>query len=437
MAVFLDEAKINVRGGNGGNGAVAFFRLKSRGKKIPSGGSGGSGGDVILKATANKTTLYGFRKKVHFRAEDGGSGSEKNKSGKDGSGLIIYVPVGTIVRDSSSRILADLSEEGDEISVAGGGIGGRGNAAFVSQKRRFPSFCEKGEPTEERWINLELRLLADVGLVGFPNAGKSTIISRISAAKPKIADYPFTTIVPHLGVVAFGEEYFVAADIPGIIEGAHKGSGLGDRFLRHITRSSLLVMVLDGQILIGPDGEGSLVESYNILRRELKLYNVEVYKKDYIIVINKTDLIADRSILKKVSASLSKSGRKVVPVSAATGEGIDMLVACLSSKVRENRERLSAKGADIKDKKKKRIYGVPAGEAEDRKMIIKKSPEGFIVKNRELEKMVAMTDLENEEALDYLKNRLKKMKIGERLTGLGIEEGSTVIIGSLVFELVE
>ncbi len=437
MAVFLDEAKINAKAGNGGNGAVAFFRLKGRGKKKPSGGNGGRGGDVILKATANKTTLYGFRKKVHFRAENGESGSEKNKSGSDGNNLLIYVPVGTIVRDDSNRILADLSEEGEEVTVARGGIGGRGNASFVSQERRFPSFCEKGEPTEERWINLELRLLADVGLVGFPNAGKSTIISRISAAKPKIADYPFTTLIPHLGVVAFDDENFVVADIPGIIEGAHKNSGLGYRFLRHITRSFVLAMILDGERLIGPDGEESLVESYNILRRELKLYNIEVYKKDYIIVINKIDLLTDRGILEKASAGLSKNGMKVIPVSAVTGEGIGTLVACLSGKIRENRERLSAEGSKGKDKKKKRIYGLSAGEEEDRKIVIKKSPGGFIINNRELERIVAMTDLKNEEALDYLKQRLKKMKIGEKLSSLGIKEGSTVIIGSLVFELVE
>jgi len=432
MAVFLDEAKINAKAGNGGNGAVAFFRLKGRGKKKPSGGNGGRGGDVILKATANKTTLYGFRKKVHFRAENGESGSEKNKSGSDGSDLLIYVPVGTIVRDDSNRILADLSEEGDEVTVAKGGMGGRGNASFVSQERRFPSFCEKGEPTEERWINLELRLLADVGLVGFPNAGKSTIISRISAAKPKIADYPFTTLIPHLGVVAFDDENFVVADIPGIIEGAHKNSGLGYRFLRHITRSFVLAMILDGERLIGPDGEESLVESYNILRRELKLYNIEVYKKDYIIVINKIDLLTDRGILEKASAGLSKNGMKVIPVSAVTGEGIGTLVACLSGRIRENRERLSAEGSKGKDKKKKRIYGLSAGEEEDRKIVIKKSPGGFIINNRELERIVAMTDLKNEEALDYLKQRLKKMKIGEKLSSLGIKEGSTVIIGSLV-----
>ncbi len=437
MAVFLDEAKINVKAGNGGNGAVAFFRLRSRGKKKPSGGNGGRGGDVILKATANETTLYGFRKKVHFRAEDGESGSEKNRIGKDGSDLYIHVPVGTVVRDISSRVLADLSEEGKEVVVAKGGMGGRGNASFVSQERRFPAFCEKGEPTEEMWINLELRLLADVGLVGFPNAGKSTIISRISAAKPKIADYPFTTLVPHLGVVAFDDENFVVADIPGIIEGAHKGSGLGYRFLRHITRSFLLVMVLDGEKLIGPDGKESLVESYNILRKELKLYNIEVYKKDYIIVINKIDLLTDRGILEKSLASLSKTSSKVIPVSAITGEGINALVTCLSGKVRENRVNLSAEGSAGKDKKKKKIYGLPAGEEEGRKIIIKKGPEGFVIRNRELERMVAMTDIENEEALGYLKQRFKKMKIGEKLASLGIEEGSTVIIGNLVFELIE
>ena len=255
MAVFLDEAKINIKAGNGGNGIATFFHLKTGGKKIASGGNGGKGGDVIIRATDNITTLYGFKKKVHFKAENGHIGGNNNKTGGEGDDLVIPVPVGTVIKDDDNSLLADLYCEGDEVIVARGGIGGRGNASFTSQKRRFPAFCEKGEITEDSWINLELRLLADVALVGFPNSGKSTIISKISAARPKIADYPFTTLVPHLGVVTFNDESFVVADIPGVIEGAHEGIGLGHRFLRHITRSAILVMVLDGQKLLEPEGE--------------------------------------------------------------------------------------------------------------------------------------------------------------------------------------
>ncbi len=437
MAVFLDEAKINVKAGDGGNGIATFFNLKSGGKKIASGGNGGKGGDVIIKASDNITTLYGFKKKVHLKAENGKAGSSNNKSGKDGQDLMVPVPAGTIITDSGNNMVADLSSVGDEVLISRGGIGGRGNASFTSQSRRFPSFYEKGETTEESWINMELRLVADVALVGFPNAGKSTIISKISAARPKISDYPFTTLVPTLGVVTFDDENFVVADIPGVIEGAHKGTGLGHRFLRHITRSAVLAMVLDGQRLIEPDGEDLLSESYDVLRKEIKLYNIEVYKKDFVIIINKADLIPDKDMLKKVSDRLSKGGKKVITISAVTGEGINSLVADLYVRVKENRERLPAIDAIQKEKKKEKIYTISGDVLKDRKIRIEKSSDGFVVKNKRLERMVAMTDLENEEALDYLRYRLKKMKIGDRLKELGIDEGSTVIIGNLVFELVD
>jgi GTP-binding protein len=435
MAVFLDEAKINIKAGNGGSGIATFFHLKAGGKKVASGGNGGKGGDVIIRASANVTTLYGFKKKVHFKAENGCTGGTNNKAGRDGDDMVIPVPVGTIVKDTKNRLLADLSSEGDEVVLARGGVGGRGNSSFTSQKRRFPAFCEKGEETEESWINLELRLLADVALVGFPNSGKSTIISRISAARPKIADYPFTTLVPQLGVVTFDDEDFVVADIPGVIEGAHDGVGLGHRFLRHITRSAVLVMVLDGQKLLEPDGDKLLRQSYEILRKELKLYDEEVYEKDFIIAVNKTDLIPDNAILEKVRVNLSKNGKDVFLISAATGDGIKDFIAGLYYKVSQSRK--DARSLGIKEKKTEKIYTVSGEEMEKRKISIEKTEEGYIVRNKQLERMVAMTDLENEEALDYLMNRLKKMKVGDRLKSLGIDEGSTVIIGKLVFDLVD
>ena len=437
MAVFLDEAKINVKAGNGGNGMATFFHLKAGGKKIASGGNGGRGGDVIIRASDNITTLYGFRKKVHFKAENGEAGGSNNRAGRDGSDLVIPVPVGTIIKDHKNNPMADLSSDGDQIVVARGGMGGRGNASFTSQSRRFPSFCETGEVTEESWINLELRLLADVALVGFPNAGKSTIISRISAARPRIADYPFTTLVPHLGVVTYDDEDFVVADIPGVIEGAHQGTGLGHRFLRHITRSAVLVMVLDGQLLLEPGGGKNLLGSYHILRNELKLYDAGVYNKDFVIVINKTDLVSDVDELEKARTTLSRGGKEVLGISAVTGEGIRDLIAVLYHRVKENREISRAPGPAKAAEDKERTYTVPGGELEERKIRVEKTSGGFIVRNRQLERMVAMTDLENEEALDYLRYRLKKMRVGDRLKELGIEEGSTVIIGNLVFDLVD
>ncbi|MBN2072362.1 MAG: 50S ribosome-binding GTPase, partial [Actinobacteria bacterium] len=224
MASFLDEAKINIKAGCGGRGALAFFHLKGGGKKkIACGGDGGRGGNVIIRSYAGISTLYGFKKKVHFKAEDGGHGMPNNRSGRNGNDLVIKVPVGTVVRDDEGNRMADLDHEGSQAVVAAGGIGGRGNAFFISQSRRFPGFAEKGEETRERWISLELRLMSDAALVGFPNAGKSTIISKISAARPKIADYPFTTLVPNLGVVVYDDDDFVVADIPGLMEGAHTG----------------------------------------------------------------------------------------------------------------------------------------------------------------------------------------------------------------------
>jgi len=437
MAIFLDEAQINIKAGNGGNGMATFFNLKTGGKKVANGGNGGKGGDIVIKANAHINTLYGFKKKIHFKAEDGKSGSTNNRSGREGQDLIIDVPVGTIVKDHARKVIADLSVDGDSVLMARGGIGGRGNASFTSQSRRFPSFAEKGETTKESWITLELRILADVALVGFPNAGKSTIVSRISAAKPKIADYPFTTLTPHLGVVPVGDEDFVVADIPGLIEGAHTGTGLGDRFLRHITRSAVLAMVLDGQRLLEPDGVSELIKTYDVLRKEIRLYNTEVYNKDFVIIINKSDLLEDRKLTREAAKRLGKEEKEIFIISAATGEGLDNLVAGLYKRIEAIREDAGLADTGAGEDKKIKIYEIPKETVEDRKIEIIKGHNGYVVKNRRLERMVAMTDLENREALDYLKYRLKKMRVGDRLKQLGIDEGSTVIIGNLVFDLID
>ncbi len=437
MAIFLDEAQINMKAGNGGSGMATFFHLKTGGKKVANGGNGGKGGDIVIKANVNINTLYGFKKKIHFKAENGKSGSANNRSGRDGRDLIIDVPVGTMVRDHTRKMIADLSTEGDSVLIARGGMGGRGNASFTSQSRRFPAFAEKGEITDGSWIALELRVLADVALVGFPNAGKSTIVSRISAAKPKIADYPFTTLTPHLGVVPIGDEDFVVADIPGLIEGAHSGTGLGDRFLRHITRSALLAMVLDGQKLLEPDGVKELIKTYDVLRKEIRLYNTEVYNKDFVIIINKSDLLEDRKLVRVASKKLGKEKKEVFIISAATGEGLDDLVSGLYKRVEVIREDAGLADTGAGEDKKIRIYEISKETIEDRKIEIIKRHDGYVVKNKRLERMVAMTDLENREALDYLKYRLKKMRVGDRLKQMGIDEGSTVIIGNLVFDLVD
>ena len=435
--MFLDEAKINIKAGDGGNGMISFFYLRGSRKKIASGGSGGKGGNVIIRASSNVNTLYGFKKKVHFKAQNGQNGMSNTKSGKNGEEIVIEVPVGTMIKDRE-LVIADLKGEGSEIVIAEGGIGGRGNASFTSQERRFPGFAEKGETIDERWIELELRLIADASLVGFPNAGKSTIISSISAARPKIADYPFTTLVPSLGVVSFRDDAFVVADIPGIIEGAHQGTGLGDKFLRHIMRSKVLVIVLDGQQVIYEGKISSLMDTFQIIRKELKLYDLNLFKKDYLIVINKTDLFPDKTELDIAAKKLAKkSGKPVLIISAITQEGLDNLRANLYEKINNIRVRQREENAKPDGKIDFRSYTIENTKLNEDKIDVLKEGSEFIIKCKRLERMVAMTDLENEEALDYLKYKLKKMKIGDRLKKMGINEGATVIIGKLVFELID
>lgn len=450
-SLFLDEAKINIKAGDGGAGIVSFFVLKGSHKKIASGGSGGKGGDVVFKATSSMSTLYSFKKKIHFKAENGQQGMPNNRQGRRGKDCIIYVPVGTIIR-YEGIICADLNYEGAEYVAAIGGIGGRGNASFVSQQRRFPGFAEKGEKVSDKWVELELRVLADIALVGFPNVGKSTIISKISASKPKIADYPFTTLVPNLGVVTFNEDSFVVADVPGLIEGAHKGVGLGDKFLRHVLRSKLIVFVLDASILL-IKGKDEFLNTFNILRSELKLYNESLYKKPFFIVINKTDLISmqdlklNNELEKAIKKLKSKSTNEVLLISAVTGKGVVELVKLMHEKLSAVRESQIRTEEVKEDYSPFKVYSVD--NIEDfvksgfnlknkfnlKELQIVKSENEYIVKDKELERLVSMTDLENEEALDYLKDRLKKMGIGDKLKKMGVPIGSTVIIGDLVFEL--
>jgi GTPase len=433
--MFLDEVKINIKAGDGGNGMASFHYLKGSRKKIASGGNGGKGGNVIIRASSHINTLYSFKKKIHFKAPNGQSGLSNKKNGKNGEDIIIHVPVGTIIKDKE-KVIADLNNEGSEVLIAEGGIGGRGNSSFVSQERRFPNFAEKGEKVKERWINLELRLIADAALIGFPNTGKSTLISRISAARPKIADYPFTTLTPILGVVSIDDDAFVVADIPGIIEGAHDDTGLGDKFLRHIMRSKVLVIMLDGQQLF--EGKDKLIDTFEIIRMEIKMYDSSLFKKDYLVVINKIDLFSDRLELEKAKKILAKKCKKqVYLISAITGEGLPVFIRALHEKILSSREL----EIELKEKagvdKRFKIYDIDKKTLEDEKIEIIKDSGEYIIKNKKLERMVAMTDLENEEALDYLKYKLKKMKIGDRLKLLGIKEGSTVIIDNLVFELKE
>jgi GTP-binding protein len=331
---FIDEAVITVQSGDGGNGCVSFRREKYVPRGGPDGGDGGKGGDVVLVSSSDRRTLYPFRFQREFRAERGAAGQGRQKTGKSGSDVLIEVPPGTLIRDAGTgEVVKDFSKPGETFIVARGGRGGKGNTHFKSSTHRTPRFSQPGEPGEIRRLKLELKLLADVGIVGLPNAGKSTLISVISAVKPKIADYPFTTLVPNLGVVKAGErEPFVVADIPGLIEGAHQGAGLGIRFLRHVERTRILVHLIDAA---GIDPQKPLA-AYDAVNAELALYSPSLARKPRIIALNKLDLPVAEERARAFKRALKKR-QKVHLISAATGKGIAPLLTEVSRRLDELR----------------------------------------------------------------------------------------------------
>jgi GTPase len=404
---FVDEAQLHVKGGDGGAGAVAFRREAHVAKGGPNGGDGGNGGDVWLVADTNSASLLGFRDHPFRRASNGGHGSGKTRHGKAGADLDAPVPVGTVVRSLDGEVLADLTEEGDRWLAARGGQGGRGNARFLSNRRRAPSFAEQGEVGQERWLNLELKLMADVALVGFPNAGKSTLISRISAAKPKIADYPFTTLEPHLGVVRFDEHEFVVADIPGLIEGASEGRGLGDRFLRHVERARVLVLLVD---LAAADAR-SPEEQERVLVEELRRYQPALAKRPSLVVGSKADLGAGSS---------PWTGRRI---SALTGEGLRPLLGELATMVASARAATSTVGTFVVHR--------PSSEG----FVVERDHDGaFVVRGRPAERAVALSDLTNAQALLYAQQRLRRLGVDRALSRAGARSGDLVRIGAFEFE---
>jgi GTPase len=329
--MFIDQAEINVKAGNGGNGVISFRREKYIPKGGPDGGNGGNGGDVILRADRQLTTLMDFRYKRSYSADNGNNGEGSNRTGKTGVDTVIRVPVGTVIRDADTdEILADLVDDHSEIVIAKGGRGGRGNAEFATPTDQAPRKATPGTPGEECTIQLELKLLADVGLVGFPNAGKSTLISVISAAKPKIADYPFTTLIPNLGIVRYAEDKsFVVADIPGLIEGAHRGKGLGIQFLRHIERTRVLVFLIECTA-------DDPAEQYQTLLNELELFNPDLIGKPRLVLLTKLDT-ADESLKKSIKKIKFPGSSKILPISAVTGEGLKPLLDLLWKKLHPSR----------------------------------------------------------------------------------------------------
>jgi GTP-binding protein len=321
---FIDEVRILVKGGDGGKGCVSFRREKFIPRGGPDGGDGGHGGDVILRANEGLTTLLDLQYQQRYRAKNGAHGRGKNQAGKSGEDLIIPVPVGTVVKDAESdKILKDLAVPGDIFLASKGGRGGRGNARFATSTRQAPQFAESGEKGQQRWLKLELKFLADVGLVGRPNVGKSTLLGKISSARPKIADYPFTTLIPHLGVVSYGEfKSFIVADIPGLIAGAHQGAGLGSKFLRHIERTLIIVHLLD----ISSDPQTDPWRHYEEINEELGKFHPSLLEKPQLAVLNKIDLSIVRVRIAQIKEAFKVKGVELYTISALTGEGVDNLI---------------------------------------------------------------------------------------------------------------
>jgi GTP-binding protein len=422
--MFYDRAKIFVKGGDGGNGCVAFRREKYVPEGGPSGGDGGRGGDVVFLADEGLRTLMDFRYRRHYKAGRGAHGLGKNMHGRSGGDLVVRVPAGTVVKlADTAEVLADLVEHGREYIVARGGRGGRGNARFATSQNKAPTMAENGEPGEERWLDLELKLLADVGLVGFPNAGKSTLIASVSAAKPKIADYPFTTLTPNLGVVRVGEgSSFVMADIPGLIEGAHTGAGLGHEFLRHVERTRLLIHVID----MGGAGGRDPVEDYRIINRELELYSPRLARRPQLVAANKMDLPEAAEHLPRLREEIG-GHREIFAVSAATGEGLQELLFRASSLL----AGLPEEAPELPQPEERVVRYQPA-----ERFAIARENGIFIVSGAEIERHVAMTNLENEEALRRLQRIMALMGLEQALKDAGAREGDVIRIGKLEFDYV-
>ena len=424
--MFIDRAKISIKAGDGGDGMSSFRREKYAPKGGPNGGDGGRGGDIVFLADRNMNTLLDFRYKKKFKAQKGGDGEDTNKFGRHAEAVVVKVPVGTLVFDEETdELIADLVEDGQTAIVGRGGRGGRGNARFANSVNRAPTFAEHGEPGEERNLRMELKLLADVGLVGYPSVGKSSIIATVSAARPDIAAYHFTTLTPVLGIVKIDDQTnFVMADIPGLIEGAHEGKGLGHDFLRHIERTRLIVHVLDVSGMEGRDP----MEDYRKINKELAAYNERLASRPQIIAANKMDLPDARSNYPAIEAALKAEGREVFPVSAATGEGLQPLVQRIAEML------ATLPKEDITD-----ITVIPAvvddGSPD---FTIRRDDSGaFIVEGKNVERLVAMTRFHDEESLRRFQNILRRNGIDEALRKRGIKDGDTVRIREMEFEFSE
>lgn len=420
--MFIDRAKIQVKAGDGGNGMSSFRREKYVPKGGPSGGDGGRGGSVVLIVDENLNTLIDFRYNRKFKAASGDPGQTSNMHGRGAEDLIVKVPPGTLVRDQeTNELLADLTLPGSQYIVAKGGRGGRGNARFVNSVNRAPTFAEKGEPGEEKALLLELKLLADVGLAGYPSVGKSSLLASVSAARPDIAAYHFTTLTPVLGVVSLDEgKSFVLADIPGLIEGAHEGKGLGHDFLRHIERTRIIIHVLDASGMEGRDP----IEDFHKINDELRLYNEKLASRPQIVAANKMDLPEAQANYPRIREYMEKLGYETLPISAATGEGVRELMW-------HAYRALATAPTAPEASDEIRTY---RAEKQEDPVIIKRDDDGaYVVENKALERLVAMTNFDDDEGVRRFQRIWRNQNVDEALRGRGIKEGDTVRIRGMEF----
>lgn len=431
---FTDLSHINVKGGDGGAGCMSFRREAFVPKGGPDGGDGGHGGSVIVEADAQLSSLIDYRYKHHFRAGRGTHGQGARRYGRDGEDLVLKVPLGTVVRelDPQSQTpmyqIADLTQPGERVIVAPGGAGGRGNIHFVTSVRRAPAFAEKGEPALEHWIELEMKLMADAALVGMPSVGKSSIIARISAARPKVADYPFTTLVPNLGVArATSGQSFVAADVPGLIEGASEGKGLGHQFLRHIERTALIMHVVD--VTGGYEGR-DVIEDYATINAELAAYASELAMRPQVVVANKCDLPGCEEAVERLRAAAEADGHEFFAVSAATGLGLDALVNRVAAMVADLRREVAAAEPECdltetweRDRQRR-----------DKRMVIRREERHvWRVSGAAIERMVVQTDWENDEAVAFLQHRFDRCGLDLQLAKAGAVNGDEIRILGFAF----
>ncbi|HEX2282250.1 MAG TPA: GTPase ObgE [Thermomicrobiales bacterium] len=425
--MLIDRARIWVKAGDGGNGSASFRREKYVPRGGPDGGDGGRGGTVFLRSRPNLTSLLPFQFTTRFKAENGGPGRSQQRHGKNGKDLVVDVPVGTVVwDDESGEILADLTEEDERTAVARGGRGGLGNVHFKTSTRQAPRLAELGEPGEERWLRLELRLIADVGLVGLPNAGKSTLLAASSAARPKIADYPFTTLEPILGVVQVGGvdgQIFVMADIPGLIGGAAQGVGLGLEFLRHVRRTKVLVHVLDASG--GLEGRDP-IQDFETVNAELQAYEDDLLVKPMLVALNKAEIPEAQRNLESLTAQLQDRGYSVFPISAVTGEGVQELLNAVAAVLRE----LKQHEAEIEKPQERRRYTLE--NVDERAWNVDRlSRHHFAVTGIGIERFTRMTDFSRDEAVERFQRLLESSGISNELERLGVEAGDVVHIADV------